>query len=68
MSIKLLAVELYRTQKEVWRLEKELEVAPLIKQDVLRQQLHEKKAEWQQLRKMLDGEKSSSSFRRRFSS
>ncbi len=57
MSIRLLAIELYRAQREVDRLEKELAAAPYREQDAIRDLLRRKKAEWQQIRNMLDGAK-----------
>lgn len=66
MSIKAIAQELYRAQQNVERLEKEIEVVPSSEKDGLREELRQAKAEWQILRKMLDGEKETSSFRKKF--
>lgn len=57
MSIKLLARELYRLQKEKERLENEVEAAPFPEQSVLKEALRKVTAEWRIVRKMLDGEK-----------
>lgn len=66
MSIKAIAQELYRAQQNVERLEKEIEVVPSSEKDGLREELRQARAEWQILRKMLDGEKETSSFRKKF--
>jgi hypothetical protein len=66
MSIRGLALDLYRAQQKMDRLEKELRVRPPGEQDALREELRHAKAEWQLLRKMLDGEKETSTFRRKF--
>ena len=57
MSIKALALELYRAQQKVGGLEQELAAAPLADRDRLRQRLREAQAEKDILRRMLDGEK-----------
>jgi hypothetical protein len=60
MSIKLLAIELYRAQQNVGHLEVHLEAAPLNESGVVREELRQAQAELQQLRKMLDDKKTSS--------
>lgn len=60
MSIKLLAIELYRAQQNVGHIEAQLEAAPLNALEVVREELRQARAELQQLRKMLDDKKSSS--------
>ncbi|MBA3005132.1 MAG: hypothetical protein KKB91_08830 [Proteobacteria bacterium] len=62
MSIKLLAIELYRAQQNVARIEAQLEVSPLFENADLREELRQAQAELQQLRKMLEDKKTSSSF------
>ncbi|MDD3813760.1 MAG: hypothetical protein PHZ02_03860 [Desulfocapsaceae bacterium] len=62
MSIKLLAIELYRAQQNVARLEEKLEALPLHANTDLREELRQSQAELQQLRKMLEDKKTSSSF------
>ncbi len=57
MSIKLLARELYRLQKEKDRLEKEVQAASFSDQPPLEDALRKVTAEWQLVRNMLDGEK-----------
>ncbi|MCX5869361.1 MAG: hypothetical protein NTY00_01755 [Deltaproteobacteria bacterium] len=63
MSIKLLAVELYRAQQNVGHIEAQLEVTPLNALDVVREELRQAQAELRQLRKMLDDKKVSSSLK-----
>jgi hypothetical protein len=55
MSIKLLAQDLYRCQKEVDFLEKELAVAPIGKRGAIVEKLRKAKAEKEFLRRALDG-------------
>ncbi|MFC1523857.1 hypothetical protein ACFL6N_03610 [Thermodesulfobacteriota bacterium] len=62
MSIRLIAKELYRVQKEVGRLEALLAAAPYSEQDDMREKLRKVRAEWRQLRNILDGEKIPSHF------
>jgi hypothetical protein len=57
MPIRLIAKELYRLQREVEEIEKELQAAPPREQDSIRDTLRKKRAEWQQVRNILDGEK-----------
>ncbi len=65
MSIKLLAVELYRAQQNVERISAQIEAAPLNapagEREALAEELREAQAELRQLRKMLDDKKASSS-------
>lgn len=56
MSIRLLAKDLYRYQKEVERLERELAIAPAAKQLAIADLLRQTKAERDLLRRALDGE------------
>ena len=56
MSIRLLAKDLYRYQKEVERLERELAMAPVVKQAGIADRLRQSKAERDLLRRALDGE------------
>ena len=55
MSIKLLAKELYRLQKEVDRLEAEMAAVPMMERTRLEEQLRIAKAQREQLRRALDG-------------
>ncbi len=57
MSIKHLALDLYRAQQNVERLERALRAALPEVPALLEEELRCAKAEWQMLRKMLDGEK-----------
>jgi len=65
MSIKLLAVELYRAQQNVERVTAQIEAAPLNapagEREALAEELCQAQAELRQLRKMLDDKKASSS-------
>jgi len=63
MPIRLIAKELYRLQREVERLEKELQSAPPQKHDAIKEKLRKARAEWQQMRNILDGEKAPPPFR-----
>lgn len=62
MSIKALALELYRTRQKVERLEKELAQAELKDKERIRQELQMAVAENKRLRKMLDGAKTPNPF------
>jgi hypothetical protein len=67
MSIRALALELYRAQQKVEMLQKQYDNATLTEREGLGQELNFARKELQMLRRMLDGEKESGSFRRRFS-
>ncbi len=60
MSIKLLAIELYRAQQEVAGLEAQCAVSALPSNVKLLDELRQARAELQLLRKMLDSKKESS--------
>lgn len=62
MSIKALAIELYKAQKKVHRLQDRLEEASSAEKEELRYELKGAEAELNQLRRMLDGEKEPSPF------
>ncbi|MBW1997757.1 MAG: hypothetical protein JRJ29_07315 [Deltaproteobacteria bacterium] len=64
MSIKELARELYRLQKEVENLEKALASAPAEKREAIRQSLTEARAERDRMRKILEDKKGKPSSRR----
>lgn len=66
MSIRALAVDLYKSQQKVTQLEKKLEQAPPSEHIHLEQELKFARQELAMLRKMLDGEKENSSFRKKF--
>jgi uncharacterized protein with von Willebrand factor type A (vWA) domain len=66
MSIRALARDLYRAQQNVSKLEKELEMASPDRHDLLKDELRQGMAEFNTLKRMLDGEKESSSFRKKF--
>lgn len=63
MPIRLIARELYRLQREMESLEKELRTAPPQEHDRIKEKLRKVRAEWQQMRNILDGEKAPPPFR-----
>lgn len=66
MSIRAIALELYRAQREVAALQKAFDLASPGEKDTLAQDLRAAQKEQQMLRKMLDGEKEAGAFRNRF--
>lgn len=67
MSIRAMALELYRAQQEVEALQKKHDSATPEEKAALAQELKLARKEQQMLRRMLDGEKESGAFRQRFS-
>ncbi len=67
MSIRSLARELYKAQQNVTALQKKIDSAPRGERDLLVQELKLAEKELEMLRRMLDGEKESGTFRQRFS-
>jgi hypothetical protein len=65
MSIKALALELYRAQQKVSDLEKKLEQAAHPEKDLLVEELRVAVSEMKMLRRMLDGAKVESPFTNR---
>jgi hypothetical protein len=65
MSIKALALELYRAQQKVSGLEKELELAAHQEKDLIMDELRVAVSEMKMLRRMLDGAKVESPFTNR---
>lgn len=63
MSIKLLALDLYRAQQKVHLLETQLAEAPFSAQEAIEAKLREANEDLRQLRNMLEGAKSSSPYR-----
>ncbi|PIE64917.1 MAG: hypothetical protein CSA26_06175 [Desulfobacterales bacterium] len=59
MSIRLLAIELYRAQKKVHTLSDQLENAAIKEKERLRGELRAAEAECRQLRRMIDAQKES---------
>ena len=57
MSIRLIAMDLYRVIKEVEKLEKEMENAPCEKREALEIKLRKARAEERQIRGMLEVKK-----------
>ena len=64
MAIRELARELYRLQKEVENLEKELASAPAGKREAIGQRLSKVKAERDRMRKVLEDKKERPPYRR----
>jgi uncharacterized protein (DUF3084 family) len=56
MSIKLLARDLYRLQKEVERLEENLAAAPMEERNRIKEALRKVRAEKERVRRALDGQ------------
>jgi len=67
MSIRALARELYKAQQKVDMLQKKHDDGKQGEKDTLAQELNFARKEFQMLRRMLDGEKESGTFRSRFS-
>lgn len=63
MPIRQIARELYRLQQKVEKLEAELAAASFSEQPAIKEKLRIARAERQQLRNILDGEKAPSPFR-----
>jgi hypothetical protein len=63
MSIKLLALDLYRAQQKAHRLEAQLAEAPFSAREAIEAQLREANEELRVLRNMLEGAKSPSPYR-----
>ena len=57
MSIRLIAKDLYRLQKEVEALEKQVEDAPLEKRETIRESIRKARAERDRMQRILDGAK-----------
>lgn len=66
MSIRALAVDLYKAQQKVAQLEKAIAEGGEVEKNAMAQDLAIAKKEQEMLRKMLDGEKESGDFRKRF--
>lgn len=66
MVLRALAIELYRAQQLVHKLEDRLVSCPLREQDDLRWKLQEARAERDQLRSLVDARKEPPPFRRNF--
>jgi GAF domain-containing protein len=64
MSIRLIAIELYRLEKEVSAIEKELASARDENQDELKDRLRKIKAERNRIKKTLEGAKAEPKYRR----
>ena len=66
MSIRLIAKDLYRAQQNVDQLQKQIESSSEAEKNVLAVDLNAAIQERDMLRRMLDGEKESGDFRKRF--
>jgi len=66
MSIRAIARDLYRVQQQVGKLEQEMATASPAEQDRLRGELLQAKNEMAMIKRMLDGEKESGQFRKKF--
>ena len=64
MSVRLIAQDLYRLQREVEKLEKQLEFTPAGKRDDLEDQLRKVKAERDRMRHILEGAKEPPTYRK----
>jgi len=67
MSIRALALDLYRAQQAVDKLQKALSAAAPAEKDGIAGELRAAQKELEMLRKMLEGRKESGSFRKKFS-
>lgn len=66
MSIRLVAKDLYKAQQNVDKLQKQIEESSSVESEVLAGELIVATQERDMLRRMLDGEKESGGFRKRF--
>jgi len=66
MVLRALALELYRAQQAVHKLEDRLAKCPLAEQDQVRQELRQAKAERDQLKRLIEARKEPPPFRRNF--
>ncbi len=66
MVIKALAVELYRAQQKVHKLQDQFKKAPLTEKERLRQELCTANAECEQLRRLIEAKKQKPLFRTSF--
>jgi len=66
MSLKDLARELYRAQQQVEKYEKLFREASLGQEEEVRVLLEEARAEWRQIRSIVDGRKSAPIARRKY--
>lgn len=64
MSIRMIAIELYRLEREVDQLEKQIEDTPFEKQAELKDRLRKVKAERNRMRNILAGRKDAPAYRK----
>ena len=60
MSIRLIARELYRLQRRVDQLEEKLAQTPILEREAIKEELRKARAERDHMRRVLDGQKDSS--------
>ncbi|MDL1974358.1 MAG: hypothetical protein LWX55_06180 [Deltaproteobacteria bacterium] len=65
MSIRFVALELYRLRREVESLEREIETVPVAMEQELLQKLRKLKAERDRMKNILEGKKERPAYRRR---
>lgn len=67
MSIRAIAVDLYKAKQKVEKFEKELEATEsVVEQDALKTELRFAKKEFELIKRMLDGEKDDGSSKHKF--
>jgi hypothetical protein len=66
MSIRLIAKDLYKAQQNVEQLQKKYDDSSVTEKTLLGIELKAATQEWDIIRRMLDGEKESGEFRKRF--
>jgi hypothetical protein len=64
MSIQMIARDLYRLQQEVERLESQVKACPPAKREELEDELRKTKAEKDRVKRMLEGSKEESPYRK----
>jgi hypothetical protein len=65
MSIRFVALELYRLRREVESLEREIETVPVAREQELLQKLRKLRAERDKMKNILEGKKERPAYRRR---
>jgi peptidoglycan hydrolase CwlO-like protein len=64
MSLRMIALDLYRLQKEVDRLENQIKASPPVKREELQDKLRKAKAERDRVKRMLEGTKEDLPYRK----
>ena len=57
MTIRLIAMELYQLQRQVFQLEEKLAKAPVFERERIREELRKARSQRDQMRRILDGQK-----------